>query len=161
MTTQEKKNNIKKYSLAVIEGTLGTTLLPSVAMAQMILETGYMDARYIKGNNLYGIKAAGKPTKYWDGSFVESKTFEYINGQRVDIVAKFRKYASETDSVKDRTEFLKNYSRYAKVFEATTYEGQCKAIHESGYATATDYYNILVNIIRTWNLDELDKKKKQ
>lgn len=157
MTTAQKRQMIDKYSAAIIEGTQGTTLFPSVAMAQLILETGYM--AHVVGNNLFGIKAAGVKTRYWNGDFVTAGTQEYIEGQPGDYRLKFRKYKSEIDSVKDRTAFLQTNSRYKKVFLATTPEAQCYELQAAGYATAPSYAAILVSIIKSWNLYELDKKK--
>jgi flagellum-specific peptidoglycan hydrolase FlgJ len=157
LTQQEKRNRITRYSLAVIDGTIGTTLFPSVAMAQLILETGYM--QHVVGNNLYGIKAAGAKTPYWDGSFVQAGTQEYVDGQPGNYSLKFRKYASELDSVKDRTAFLQTNGRYKNVFTATTPEAQCYELQKGGYATAPQYAATLVSIIKSWNLYELDKKK--
>ncbi len=160
MTIDQKRDNINRYSDAVIEGTQGSTLLPSVAMAQMILETGFMNSNHIKGNNLYGIKASGKETKFWDGTYVTANTFEIINGVRKDIISKFRQYRSEADSVRDRTEFLKTNARYKNVFTETTPEGQARELQRGGYATAQNYADTLISIIKTWNLNELDKKKR-
>lgn len=158
LTHAQQKANIIRYENPVIEGTQGTTLLPSVAMAQLILETGYM--QYIVGNNLYGIKAAGPKTKYWDGAYVKAGTTEYIDGKPGNYSLYFRKYKSEADSIKDRTEFLKTNGRYAKVFQATTYQEQCRALQAAGYATAPAYANILISIIEMWNLSAMDQKKK-
>lgn len=157
MQSQEKRNRIDRYSNAVIDGTQGTTLFPSVAMAQLILETGYME--HVVGNNLYGIKAAGVKTKYWDGAYVKAGTTEYINGTSGNYSLYFRKYKSEADSIKDRTEFLKTNGRYKNVFLATTPEQQCIELQRAGYATAPAYAQILISIIKSWNLYELDKKK--
>lgn len=157
MTTAEKRDRIKRYENAIIDGTQETTLLPSVAMAQLILETGYM--AHIVGNNLFGIKASGVRTKYWDGAYVKAGTTEYINGTSGNYSLYFRKYASEADSIKDRTAFLQTNRRYRNVFTATTPEQQCVELQKAGYATAPAYAQILISIINTWNLKELDKKK--
>ncbi len=157
MTTAQKRQMIDKYSAAIIEGTQGTTLFPSVAMAQLIVETDYM--QHVVGNNLFGIKAAGAKTPFWNGDFVTAGTQEYVQGQAGNYRLNFRKYKTEADSVKDRTAFLQTNGRYKKVFLATTPEAQCYELQAAKYATAPSYAAILVSIIKSWNLYELDKKK--
>ena len=157
LTKAQKQANINKYADAIIDGTQKTTLLPSVAMAQLILETGYM--QHVVGKNLFGIKANGAKTAYWNGAAVKAGTQEYYSSTPSNVTGLFRAYNSEADSIKDRTAFLQTNSRYRNVFKATTAEQQCFELQKAGYATAPDYAKLLKSIIATWNLKELDKKK--
>jgi hypothetical protein len=82
--------------------------LPSVAIAQAILETGWL--KYVKGNNIFGIK-------WTNGCRYESQDFtthEYIKGVKTFMVCKFRKYDSIADSLLDHGKLLSN-SRYCAV----------------------------------------------
>lgn len=74
-------------------------------------------------------------------------------------VSTFRKYASVLDSVKDHSDFLIKNKRYENngVFSATTPEQQVKAIFKAGYAEGVKYETNLNNLIRQYNLKELDK----
>lgn len=156
MTAQE--NFIKKYSGPIVRATLGTPLLPSVKMAQLILETGW--GKSIVGNNLFGIKAAGKTTPFWNGGFVQAGTKEVINGKEISTSSKFRAYASQEDSIRDHSFLITNNARYKPVLDATTPESQAQALQDTGYATALNYASSLRTLISKYNLKELDQKKK-
>jgi len=146
---------IAKYSTDIIEACAGTKIFPSVKMAQAGLETGWGES--IVGNNLFGIKATGDKTPYWDGSTVSAWTTEFKNGVSGKYYLTFRKYKSVSDSIRDHTYFLQKYhTRYKSVFEAATPEAQCKALKSSGYATAPDYATILISVINSKKLKLLD-----
>ena len=49
---------IKKYQDEIIISTYGTSLLPSVKMAQACLETGFGASLIGEAKNLFGIKAS-------------------------------------------------------------------------------------------------------
>ena len=150
---------IKKYQDEIIISTYGTSLLPSVKMAQACLETGFGASFIGEAKNLFGIKAAGDYTPYWKGDYVEASTREVFNGSSTVINAKFRKYKSITDSIRDHSYFLTKLDRYKPVLKAKTPEAQAKALQASGYATATNYANSLITIIDNYNLRKLDKRK--
>jgi flagellum-specific peptidoglycan hydrolase FlgJ len=154
-----KQDFLEKFSLPIIDSTRGTGLLPSVKMAQAILETGWGNSFVGSANNLFGIKATGKHTPYWKGDYVMATTKEISNGQEITIQAPFRSYKSIADSIKDHTYFLQQYNRYKPVFEAKTFEDQAQALQKAGYATATNYAKSLINLIKQNSLSELDKKK--
>lgn len=132
-----------------------TTLFPSVCIAQAILETGW--GRSIPGNNLFGMKATGKPNANWDGSAVACSTYEYINGVKTRVVSKFRKYKSYEDSFRDHNRLFLFSKRYTSVLSATTPEAQAKAIKACGYATDPKYAEKLINLINQYNLNQYDK----
>lgn len=147
-----------KYGNAFAVACLGTGLFPSVKLAQAAVETGW--GNHVVGNNLFGIKAAGSHTPYWNGDYVTAGTTEYQNGGYVGQNSNFRKYASVGDSVKDHTYFLQQYRRYANVFTAKTPEEQANALQNAGYATDPNYAGKLISIINTYNFKRLDEKKK-
>lgn len=142
---------INKHKESVIEATKGTNLFPSVKMAQMIIESGWgKSANARLANNFFGIK---KGTG-WKGETIVLNTPK--DGKPVST---FRKYNSVLDSIKDHSDFLIKNKRYEKngVFRATTPEEQVKAIFKAGYAEAVKYEDNLNNLIRQYNLKELDK----
>lgn len=151
---------IAKYQAAVIEACSGSAIFPSVKMAQAAVETGW--GKSIPNNNMFGIKAAGAHTPYWNGESKISNTREVINGISGQYNLAFRSYASLADSIRDHTYFLQVNARYtaAGVFTAKTPQDQCKALQKAGYATDPNYANTLIGIIKTNNLESLDQKKK-
>lgn len=149
---------LTKFGNAFAVACLGTGLFPSVKLAQAALESGW--GKYTAGNNMFGIKAAGKHTPFWHGDYITSRTSEYVDGGYVSQNSRFRKYASIGDSVRDHTYFLQQYGRYAKVFTAQTPEEQAKALQAAGYATDPNYSGKLISIINTYNLKRFDEKKK-
>lgn len=153
------ENFIKKFKDEIIISTYGTSLLPSVKMAQACLETGYGASFIGEANNLFGIKAAGEHTPYWKGDHVSSATFEIVSGSQITIYAKFRKYRSVTDCIRDHSYLLTSLDRYKPVLAAKTAEDQAKALQSCGYATAVNYANTLIDIINKYDLKKLDKRK--
>jgi len=152
---------IQDYKSNIINATLGTGVFPSVKMAQMILESCWGRAKI--GNNMFGIKAKGKSSPYWDGSATETKTTEFINGVSGKYKEPFRIYASVEDSIRDHSNFLKVNPRYKKagLFDAKTPEEQAQVLQAAGYATDPEYSNKLISLITQYNLKELDVKKKR
>lgn len=132
-----------------------TGIFVSVCLAQAILETGW--GKSAVGNNLFGIKATGKKTKYWDGSTQLITTHEYVNGTKIKVDRLFRKYKSVEDSIRDHNTLFTDNKRYAKVLLAKTPEEQAKAIQAAGYATSPTYANVLINLINKHNLKQYDK----
>jgi flagellum-specific peptidoglycan hydrolase FlgJ len=151
---------IAQYAADIIAACEGTGIFPSVKMAQMILETGWGKSKV--GNNMFGIKAAGKKSPYWNGAAIKADTTEYIQGESGTYNLAFRKYDSIAASIRDHTNFLQQNQRYAKagVFKATTPEQQAQALQNAGYATAPNYAASLINVIKSYNLKTLDEKKK-
>jgi flagellum-specific peptidoglycan hydrolase FlgJ len=151
---------INKYGPAVIAACSGTTLFPSVKMAQFILESGW--GRHTPGNNAFGIKANGKYTPYWKGAAINADTTEYVAGQYEKDNLAFRKYNSVEESIKDHTAMLLAASRYANagVFKAQTPEEQAELLMVAGYSTEPGYSMTLISLINGYNLKSLDQKKK-
>lgn len=147
---------IMKYRQQIVNACYGTPILPSVTMAQAALETGWGKATVGSANNLFGIKATGSPNEYWDGSYVTAGTKEDYGSGQVNVTSKFRKYKSTEDSIRDHNRLLMTAARYAPVRNATTAEAQALALQSCGYATAQNYANSLISIIRQHNLTSLD-----
>ena len=153
------KEFIAKFGETIIFATQGTPLFPSVKVAQAALETGWGKSVIGEAKNMYGIKATGKTTPYWDGSAYNAATKEVYSGNTVTITDGFRAYKSLQDSIKDHSHLLMTLSRYEPVRAAKTPEEQARALQSSGYATDPNYASKLIDIINQNNLKELDKKK--
>lgn len=146
-----KEKFINKIKDGAIEGYKKYKILPSLTIAQAILETGW--GRSSIGNNLFGIKA----TSNWKGKVQIVRTHEYINGKKVYVDAIFRDYDTIYDSLEDRFKLLST-QRYLKVVQAKDYKEGAKALYESGYATDPQYPNKLIQIIEQNKLHEFDRE---
>lgn len=146
---------INRYAPLAIDAAKGTGLFPSVFMAQAILESNNGNSSLTKeANNFFGIKADAR----WAGPYVEKLTTEYINGVKVQVLAKFRAYLTPLESFFDRVSFLQKNSRYknAGVFSAVTPEQQAQALLKARYATDPEYANLLIKLIQQNNLKQFD-----
>ena len=150
-----KQAFINKVKNGAINGWKEYKVLPSLTIAQAILESGWGSSQLAKlGNNLFGIKA----NSTWKGKTITLPTREYINNRWVTVSAKWRKYNSQADSVKDHALFLKQNQRYKAVLGETEYKEACKKIKAAGYATDPNYTDLLINIIEGNKLYDIDKQ---
>lgn len=151
----------EKFVQSVVDCLKGKKLniLPSVTIAQAILESGWGKSELAKNaHNLFGIKAG----KDWSGKTYSKKTKEQKpTGEVYEIVADFRAYDSYADSIMDHDAFFAStYWRrenYAPVLSAKNYKDQAKALQSCGYATALDYGKQLIGLIERLGLQQYDK----
>ena len=147
-------NRFSKIWQGVKEGQ-AHGLFPSVTYAQYVMECGWNGSTLSETyNNAFGIKADSS----WTGNTVDLPTQEYIDGQWITTTAKWRVYEDINDSVRDRTQFLLENHRYTQggVFSASTYQEQCQALQNSGYATDPSYASLLISIIEDNNFTIYD-----
>lgn len=148
-------NSIKD---AAIENYKKYNILPSITIAQAILESSWGESKLTQDhNNLFGIKAHS----YWKGDTVSVKTKEHFN---TEIVDSFRSYETRGESIKDHAQFLIENPRYSDVFSKKTYKEQAQALQEAGYSTASDedgnliYAEKLIQLIQQYNLQVIDNQ---
>ncbi|HEL1012856.1 TPA: CHAP domain-containing protein, partial [Streptococcus equi subsp. ruminatorum] len=104
-------------------------------------------------NALFGIKADSS----WTGKSFDGKTQEeYQPGVVTDIVDRFRAYNSWNESILDHGKFLNDNPRYKAVIGETDYKKACHAIKDAGYATASGYAELLIQLIEENDLQEWD-----
>lgn len=134
-----------------------TGMSAALQTAQSILETGFGQSvpvdKYtgLLSNNLFGIKGKGPA-----GS-VTSNTWEVYNGVTYRVDADFRAYDSVATSWADHKEFLKK-ERYDNLRAVMHDPLQgAWALKTAGYATDPQYPIKLMNLIKQYNLLELDK----
>jgi flagellum-specific peptidoglycan hydrolase FlgJ len=152
MTPTQFFDKLGKYA---VDSTAGTGLLPSIALAQAALESGYGKSELSsKYNNYFGIKAVGKQKS------VPMRTREVIRGQNVWIIAPFRVFDSLGDAFKVRVKFLST-KRYKPVLEAKTPAAQAIALQKAGYATDPNYARLLISIVKTNGLEKYDEMAKK
>ena len=129
-------------------------ILPSLTTSQAICESGWGESSLAsKYNNLFGIK--WKKNCGYD--YVELWTSEFVNGKYIKVKAKFRKYDSWEDSIKDHSKLLQK-PRYKPVLESKNYIEATEQIKKCGYATSPTYTQTLRKIIETYKLYEMDWK---
>ena len=145
--TDEQKNFIAKISALAVEDMKKTGILASLTIAQAILESGWGKSGLTqRSNNLFGIKGKG----------VASKTFEYINGKRVDITDNFKAYPDWETSVADHSALFHRLPRYHNLIGETDYKEACRKVQTDGYATAPNYADSLISLIEQYRLYEYD-----
>ena len=133
-------------------------ILPSVVMAQAILESGWGTSdKAIKANNLFGIKAASD----WKGPTVTLPTKEYVNNKWITVDAKWRKYNNWGHSIVNHAEFLKESPRYKAIIRNTDYKFVCQELQKAGYATDPAYASKLISVIEANNLSQFDNFDKE
>lgn len=141
-------DNIKQGCL---DGWVRYKILPSLTAAQAILESGW--GKHAPHNALFGIKADSS----WTGKSFDGKTQEeYQPGVVTDIVDRFRAYNSWNESILDHGKFLNDNPRYKAVIGETDYKKACHAIKDAGYATASGYAELLIQLIEENDLQEWD-----
>lgn len=151
---------IKKIEKNAIENYDKFNILPSITIAQCILESGWGESKLSKdSNNLFGIKADSR----WNGESISVSTTENYNDKIVDS---FRVYNSQRESIKDHGQFLYDNKRYREygLFDAAHYTTQAQALEDAGYSTKKNeknekiYADMLINIIRKYSLQSIDSK---
>lgn len=117
----------------------------SVILAQGLHETEAGTSELVKqSNNHFGIKCKDD----WKGEVVY-----HDDDARQEC---FRSYATAADSYRDHSDFLRRSSRYAFLFQLnpTDYEGWAYGLRKAGYATNIRYSQILIKLIKDYNLQQ-------
>lgn len=141
-----------------IRGWEEERILPSLSIAQAILESGWGKSQLAQeACNLFGIKTSDD----WQGRSITVPTKEFVNGTYITVNAAFRAYDSWIDSVADHARFFTSTDwrkeRYAAVIGESDYKKACRAVKAAGYATAPDYAEKLIGIIEQYNLERFDR----
>ncbi|RYZ30507.1 MAG: LysM peptidoglycan-binding domain-containing protein [Chitinophagaceae bacterium] len=136
---------IDKFKDIAIEEMQRTGVPASITLAQGIHETGAGTSDLVlKSNNHFGIKCKTE----WNGEKVY-----HDDDERGEC---FRKYDDPIISYKDHSDFLRNRPYYASLFELdpTDYEAWAYGLKKAGYATNPKYPQILIKLIRDYNLQD-------
>ena len=154
----EKMAFIETISDGAISNYNKYGILPSITMAQAILESGWGNSELaVTHNNLFGIKADLR----WNGAVATIATSENYNDS---TIANFRKYDSIDESIEDHGKFLYENSRYAEygLFNGKDYKSHAQALEDAGYSTVKDengepiYADKLISLIEKYNLMQYD-----
>lgn len=151
----ENTEFIKKIGNAAVKYYPQYKVLPSLTIAQAILESGWGKSGLAVGcYNYFGmkwVKGCGCDKKVY-------KTGEQKkDGSRYTVDAAFRKYKSMEEGICGYYKFLQ-YPRYANLKGVTDYKKACELIRKDGWATSLDYTKNLIKLIETYKLYEYDKK---
>lgn len=145
---------IGKVSIGAIETYKTYGVLPSISIAQSILESGWgTSGLTTQANNLFGIKAYN-----WNGNIISMMTTEYEGGNAIQVMANFRNYNTWEESINDHGLFLYENSRYKKagVFSTENYVEQAYSLQKAGYATDPSYAMLLIELISQYKLEQYD-----
>ncbi|WP_125762315.1 glycoside hydrolase family 73 protein [Companilactobacillus hulinensis] len=154
---QERNTFVKKIAPYAV--TLGKEygVLPSITIAQAILESDWGNSSLAKDyNNYYGVKGDDPSnTKVL-------QTKEYTNGQWITINGRFRVYSDFRESMKDHAELLVNGTswnseQYKQVIQSKDYIDAAVALQTDGYATDPGYTSKIIRIIQKYNLKKYDE----
>lgn len=142
---------IQSVAQGAIDGWNQYRVLPSITVAQAILESGWgQSSLSTSAHNLFGIKGS------YNGHSVVMRTREVYGGRSVYVNANFRAYANNSESVTDHGRFLNVNGRYRNLLGDTNYVSVANKLRQDGYATDPSYANSLINLVRTYNLTQLD-----
>lgn len=142
---------IQSVAPGAVAGWNKYQVLPSVTVAQAILESGW-GRSYLStsAHNLFGIKGS------YNGHSVNMRTREVYGGHSVYINDNFRAYANNSESVEDHGNFLYSNRRYHNLLGDTNYVSVANKLRQDGYATDPSYARSLIKLVQTYNLNRLD-----
>ncbi|NMB26700.1 MAG: glycoside hydrolase family 73 protein [Tissierellia bacterium] len=150
-----KNKFIERVAKVAIEGYGEYGILPSLTIAQAILESDWGN-KHIE-NNIFGIKAGSS----WKGKVAIRKTKEWDGKKYITKEARFRAYDSFEYSIRDYLKLIGESKRYEKVKGAKDYKEASRLIYEAGYATDPKYSQKLIDIIEEYKLYDYDQKVKE
>ena len=136
---------IARYKDLAIAEMRRTGIPAAITLAQGIHETEAGTSVLVKkSNNHFGIKCKDN----WAGQSVS-----HDDDARGEC---FRKYAAPEESYKDHSDFLKARPNYASLFkiDPTDFEAWAYGLKKAGYATNPKYAQILIKLIRDYNLED-------
>ncbi len=155
---ERRKGNIEEYKIEFVLEVFPKILVDEarsgipaeITFGQICLESSYggetcVDINTgINGYNYFGIKGIGPA-----GS-VTCNTSEEISGNKVPIVDDFRAYNSMDESIQDHSDLLVKY--YQQYITTGSIEDWCDALNMGGYATASNYKELILGVCRTWDI---------
>jgi len=136
---------VNTYKSLAISEEQRSGIPAAIILAQGLHESQAGTSELCKAsNNHFGIKCRDD----WKGPVVH-----HDDDARQEC---FRSYATAADSYRDHTEFLLHGARYAFLFnlDPSDYQGWAYGLKKAGYATNIRYSQILIKLIRDYNLQQ-------
>lgn len=137
-------------------------MLPSVVIAQAILESGWGKSELAKkANALFGIKRHD-----WTGkTYIKIATEQLQDGTYITVKnTEWRAYDSWEQSIIDHNDYIATRRlsdgtlRYERILGNTDYKAVCRLLQECGYATSLTYADKLIKLIEQYELTQYDKE---
>lgn len=147
---------IEEIALQTEELKEQTGILPSVTIAQAILESNFGESELaVKANNLFGVKGS------YHGNSIKLPTKEYKNNKIYTTEDEFRAYPDWASALLDHANlFLEgtswNKNQYQAVLAATNFKEAAHALKENDYSTDPKYPEKLIAIIEQYQLEKYD-----
>ncbi len=138
-------NYVNAYKALAIAEEQRTGVPAAITLAQGLHESEAGTSELVKSsNNHFGIKCKDD----WKGGVIY-----HDDDARQEC---FRSYATAADSYRDHSDFLRKGSRYSFLFQLdpTDYEGWAYGLKKAGYATNIRYSQILIKLIKAYNLQQ-------
>jgi Mannosyl-glycoprotein endo-beta-N-acetylglucosaminidase/LysM domain len=135
-------NTYKRLAMAEMQRS---GIPAAITLAQGLHESEAGTSELVRNsNNHFGIKCK----EDWKGEVVY-----HDDDSRGEC---FRSYAKAEDSYRDHSDFLRRSSRYAFLFnlDPADYEGWAYGLRKAGYATNIRYSQILIKLIKDYNLQQ-------
>ena len=147
---------LNKVSEGAMNSWVKYGVLPSVVIAQAINESGWgKSGLSVQQNNLFGVKGTGDAgTGFW------ATGEDNADGSSYTINANFAAYSSWSASIEAHGKLISGNTGMSNYLAAVKEKDALKsitAIKNGGYATATDYVEVTMNIINDFGLLEYDK----
>lgn len=153
-TSIDKSSFIEEVSVHAVELQKTYGILPSITIAQGILESDWGRSTLAQeANNYYGMKGDQHSSHYI--------TKEFTGNKWVESSEPFETYHSLEDSMNAHANRLANGpswdpNHYQEVVEAPNYLQAASSLQEAGYATDPSYADKLISIIETHHLNRFD-----
>jgi LysM repeat protein len=138
-------NYVNTYKALAIAEEQRSGVPASITLAQGLHESEAGMSELVRNsNNHFGIKCK----EDWKGA-----SYYHDDDRKQEC---FRVYATAADSYRDHSDFLRQGSRYTFLFQLdpTDYEGWAYGLKKAGYATNIRYSQILIKLIKDYNLQQ-------
>jgi flagellar protein FlgJ len=152
MVTAAEQQFIDSIAPAAQASQRATRIPASIKMAQAIIESAWGKSKLtVEGHNYFGIKAVQGQ------DYCEFPTKEFIDGKPEIVQAKFARYASATECFLAHARLLAGLKRYAPAMACCNDPAQFAAqLQKCGYSTNPQYADLLMSLVREFNLTQYD-----
>lgn len=148
----EKQEFLTKFIGPARENQIKYGILPSITLAQAILESNWGKSELsTKYNNYFGIKSFKETEKR-----TLLPTSEFYHSKMHTVQDYFRVYDSLKESADHHGLLIGTAPRYTKVISAKDYKEASQELYKASYSTDPQYPDKLIQIIETYHLDEYD-----
>ena len=150
-------SNVKKFIKMAIKGAQKVNLKYKIPVSIVIAQAGHETGWNLKpkGNAFYGEKSHNST-----GPSVTFTTHEVINGKKIKIKDKFKKFSNYAAAADGYGKFLSTNKRYKACFSYPKRPYKfADAVAAAGYATDPDYAKKLKRILKSFYLTDFDRTK--